>query len=244
MLLMAIEAHLPVDLIVFFDTGMEFPQLYSHMQKVQEYINRDITVVKPNDSFEYLFAEKKVNRKSGSPFANMLGYSWPFLTARWCTAFLKDNPRRQFLRPFQDKYNVFEYLGIAADETHRLTRKCNNRPNVLLPLVENGISEADCLKFCYSKGFTWDGLYEVFDRLSCWCCPFKSLKELRVLYKQFPSLWQKLKALDISTWRSFRPDYSVEQLEKRFIFEDEWLNAGLKIGTKSFYQELKKALSD
>ena len=34
------------------------------------------------------------------------------------------------------------------------------------------------IKYCYEKGFYWDGLYEHFDRLSCWGCPLKNLKEL------------------------------------------------------------------
>lgn len=242
MLLKALEKKNPVDLILFFDTGMEFPHLYRHIERVKNYIRRDITVVKSNDSFEYLFSEKRVNRKIGSPFANQLGYSWPSLRTRWCTEYLKNQPRRQFLRPLREKYEVIEYIGIAADETQRLTRKCNTRRNVRLPLVDDGMSESDCLDYCKAKGFTWDGLYDVFDRLSCWCCPFKSLKELRVLYKEFPALWEKLKALDNSTWRSFRADYSVEQLEKRFLFEDESVRAGAKIGTRIFYEELKKLI--
>lgn len=80
-------------------------------------------------------------------------------------------------------------------------------------------------------------------RVSCWCCPLQSLKELRVLYREFPEQWEQLKRWDSMTWRSFRADYSVKQLEQRFDFEDEWLKTGKHLGTKAFYTALKERLA-
>lgn len=104
------------------------------------------------------------------------------------------------------------------------------------------MTEADCLAYCRKKGYDWGGLYDKFSRVSCWCCPLQSLPELRVLYREFPDLWDQLKKWDQMTWRPFRPDYSVAQLEKRFDFESEWLEAGRKLGTKAFFDALKKRL--
>lgn len=78
------------------------------------------------------------------------------------------------------------------------------------------MSENDCLNYCYNKGLTWGGLYEKFDRVSCWCCPLKNLKELRVIYKEYPNYWCKLKEMDKKTYRKFRVDYSVQELEEKF----------------------------
>ena len=39
-----------------------------------------------------------------------------------------------------------EYVGIAADETKRIKKTC-------YPLVEWGMSEKDCLSYCYAGGF-------------------------------------------------------------------------------------------
>ena len=80
-------------------------------------------------------------------------------------------------------------------------------------------------------------------RVSCWCCPLQSLKELLVLYREFPEQWEQLKRWDSMTWRSFRADYSVKQLEQRFDFEDEWLKTGKHLGTKAFYTALKERLA-
>lgn len=73
---------------------------------------------------------------------------------------------------------------------------------------------------CYDRGFDWDGLYEHFKRVSCWCCPLQRLSELRTLRKHYPELWQELIDMDSRTAYKFKPDYSVEQLERRFAQED------------------------
>lgn len=87
----------------------------------------------------------------------------------------------------------------------RLTLKCNPPIYKWLWFV-----------ISYEKGFYWDGLYEHFDRLSCWCCPLKNLKELKILYKYYPDLWNELKKMDEKAYNQFRADYSVEQLEQKF----------------------------
>ena len=94
----------------------------------------------------------------------------------------------------------------------------------------------------YDHGFDWGGLYEIFHRVSCWCCPLQSLSELRKLYQNFPELWEQLKEWDAMTWRNFRADYSVIELEKRFDFEEEWQKAGNPLKSKAFYSALKDYL--
>lgn len=101
------------------------------------------------------------------------------------------------------------------------------------------------MQYCYDKGFDWEGLYEYFSRVSCWCCPLQSFAELRQLRKYFPDLWQELKEMDNQTWRNFRADYSVEELEKRFQLEEERIQQGLPINghNKSFRCALKERLN-
>ena len=70
----------------------------------------------------------------------------------------------------------------------------------------------------------------------------KFLRELRKLYRHYPTLWEKLKAWDKRTWRNFRADYSVEELEKRFDFEDEWQEAGKPLRSRAFFSALKRRL--
>ena len=247
MLLRMLEEGMQVDIILFCDTGIEFPQLYGHIHKVEQSIGREITTVKADEGFEYLLLQKKVIRKRKTPLAERYGmestgYSWAGSKMRWCTELLKNQPRERYLRKLREQYDVLEYVGIAADETYRLTRKCNRRPGIRLPLVEWGMTEADCLAYCKKRGYDWGGLYEKFGRVSCWCCPLQSLKELRVLYREFPELWKQMKKWDAMTWRSFRADYSVSQLEQRFDFEEEWLASGKPAGGRAFFSAMKARL--
>lgn len=73
------------------------------------------------------------------------------------------------------------------------------------------------------------GLYEKFRRVSCWCCPLQPIGELRILYHDFPALWEKLKEMDrrsiehfenTTVIKKFRADYSVQDLENKFKQED------------------------
>ena len=247
MLLRMLEKGMPVDIILFCDTGLEFPALYDHIKKVETDIHRPITVLRAEEDFEYMFAHKMIRRKRNTQNARRYGmertgYGWAGPKMRWCTEKLKNRPREDYFRSLREEYDVIEYIGIAADETYRIGRKCNQRPGVRLPLVEWGMTENDCLAYCQEHGYDWGGLYDKMRRVSCWCCPLQSLQELRVLYREFPELWAQLKRWDGMTWRSFRADYSVIQLEQRFDFEEEWQRAGNKLGTKAFYSALKKRL--
>ena len=50
----------------------------------------------------------------------------------------------------------------------------------ILKEVEAGRTAKDvCREYCTERGFTWDGLYERFSRVSCFCCPLQGIGELR-----------------------------------------------------------------
>lgn len=140
------------------------------------------------------------------------GYGWATMFCRWCTSNLKNRVIDNYLKKFKSE-GYIEYIGIAYDEPKRVKDKC-------YPLVTWRMTEKDCLQYCYAKGFHWNGLYEHFDRLSCWCCPLKNLKELKILYKYYPELWEQLKQMDNRAYNKFRADYSVEELEKKFKKEE------------------------
>lgn len=234
MLLHLLELGEPIDEIIFCDTGMEFPEMYEHIKKVEEYIGRKITILKSKYTFEYLLLEY---RRTKGRYMDAIGLGWPRLMYhRWCTTTLKTRVLQDFYKFVGDK-NIVEYVGIAADEQNRIKKK-------KYPLVEWGWTEADCLAYCKERGFDWGGLYDIFSRVSCWCCPFQSLKELRLLYEHFPNLWGRLKTLEhgtiLGSGTSFKDnEQTVERLQARFELEKEWLEQGKNIRSKAFYTTLK-----
>lgn len=163
------------------------------------------------------------------------GMSWAGPRNRWCTSVLKVRVIDKYLKELRKEYEIVQYIGIAADEPQRVKE-------FRYPLVEWGMTEKDCLEYCYSRGYDWGGLYEWFSRVSCWCCPLQGLQELRTLRKQFPELWSQLLVWESKTWRNFRADFSVDELDIRFRFEEERIQEGKRIKGKEFFQELKKRL--
>ena len=189
MLLMMLERNMPVDEILFCDTGMEFPAMYDHLQRVEQYTGRKITRLKADKPFLYYFAEHVKEKGKGKC---QCGYGWPRMWIRWCTRLMKQQPTAWYLKTAGD---YIQYIGIAADEPKR---HANITKNTVHPLYDWGITEKQALEYCYSKGFDWGGLYEKFRRVSCWCCPLQRISELGTLYHCYPELWQRLKAIRLT----------------------------------------------
>ena len=72
MLLRLLEENRPVDLILFCDTGVEFPQMYEHINRLETYINRPIIRLKAEHDFEYYFNDYSEKKKSR--FGAVQGY--------------------------------------------------------------------------------------------------------------------------------------------------------------------------
>ena len=215
MLLMMIEKGMQIDEIIFCDTSVEFPQMIHHIDQVEVYIGREIKRLKAPFNFEHYLAyhEKKTGKNKGK-----FGYGWPDHKNRWCTGQLKTNIIRRHLKHYPHRT---EYIGIAADEHYRVYKtKSTTNVTYVMPLYDWGITEKNALAYCYSKGFTWGGLYEKFARVSCYLCPLQRIGELKIIYNEFPELWENMKRLDQLSYRKFRKDYSINELGKKFEGEN------------------------
>ena len=225
-----IERGMPIDCVISADTGMEFPEMYEHLAKVDEFLFRErgihITTLRHPQGFEYLMFEKPMEKprsiekrqRLGLP---MCGYGWPGFRVRWCTGRLKVRLIEKEITRLKKDRNVVQYIGIAADEAWR----CKDKK---YPLVDWGITEAQALQICYDHGFDFGGLYRIYHRASCWCCPMQRIDELRKLRKFHPQLWKHLRELDDRAREQFgpgplgqfKPNWSVAALEERFAREE------------------------
>ncbi len=205
MLFKMLEKGMQVDEVVFFDFGVEFPEMITHVEKVRSMIDVPFTAIKPDCDFEYWMTK---HVKIRGDHKGEVGYGWPDMGRRWCTKIKTDSIDRGRRRDYS-------YQGIAADESHRMQDDEQNR----YPLIEWGMTEKDCLEYCYSLGFRWGGLYEKRRRVSCYLCPLQSLPELKMLWRDYPELWSNMKRLDALSNRKFRPDYTLKELEDRFEAE-------------------------
>ena len=193
MLLKYLELDIHIDEVVFVDTGMEFQAIYDIEQKIIPLLlekNIKYTKLTFDKPFEYYMFEHKVN-------SGKVGYSWCGGRCRWGTA-----KKLQLLN--KHCKNAIQLVGIAFDEQHRVKPNINKR----YPLIDWGMSEKDCLEYCYSKGFYWEEngvrLYDILDRVSCWCCANKNLKELENYRKYLPVYWDKLMEFQNKTSRPMK----------------------------------------
>ena len=250
MLLLMIERGMPIDLVLTADTGMEFPEMYDHLAKLDEYLYRErgihLTMLRHPKGFEYMMFEEEKQKISSIENRQKLGVplygnGWPGVRVRWCTGQLKTHLIAKEVNRLKGKYRALHYVGIAADEPKRIK-------NEQYPLVDWGITEAKALKICYDRGYDWGGLYEIYHRCSCWCCPFQRIDELRKLRHHHPELWQKLRDMDQraiaqfghNPLGQFKQNWTVERLEQRFAAEDAQISVFLSSGKDSTMTEKQK----
>jgi 3'-phosphoadenosine 5'-phosphosulfate sulfotransferase (PAPS reductase)/FAD synthetase len=213
MLLLLLEQNKPIDEVVFFDAGSwDFPEMRHHIDKVEKYTGVKITRLQAQKSFDYWMFEHLVENGKNKGRA---GYGFPSVKLRWCTR----EKIRTINNYISNNYKTIStYIGYAFDEQWRANK--NKDKSNIYPLIESEISENQTLAMCYNYGFTWDGLYEHFRRVSCWCCPLQRISELRKLYNLYPDLWKKLEDMQKRTNSYFRMDGKrVEELTKRFEAE-------------------------
>jgi hypothetical protein len=204
--------------------------MYRQWDKIDQLLYQErgihLTILRHPKGFEWLMFDQPKEKPSTLAAREALGVTpygngWPGIRVRWCTGQLKTHLIQKEVNRIKGAYNALHYVGIAADEPQRIR-------NEVYPLVEWGITEAEALKICYDRGFDWNGLYEIYHRCSCWCCPFQRIDELRKLRRHHPELWVELRELDeraIGQFGStalgrFKDNWTVEQLEQRFAAED------------------------
>ncbi len=230
MLLLMLEKDMPIDIVLFADTGMEFPEMYEHIHKLDEHLFHErglhITTLRHPRGFEYLMFEEPKQKARSLENRKRLGVppygnGWPGIRVRWCTGQLKTHLITKEVNRLKGQYPALHYVGIAADEA----RRCKGER---YPLVEWGITEAQALQICYDRGYNFGGLYEIYHRASCWCCPFQRIGELQKLRHYHPELWARILDMDARARAQFGPgplgqfkqNWSVAQLEERFQNEE------------------------
>lgn len=230
LLILMIEKGLPIDSVLYADTSMEFPEMENHIAKLDDFLFRErglhITTLRHPHGFEWLMFDEPKQKPSCLENRARLGIppygnGWPGMKVRWCTGQLKTHLLTKEVNRLKSEKSALHFVGIAADEAQRCKKE-------QYPLVEWGITEAEALKICYDHGFDWGGLYEIYHRVSCWCCPFQRVGELRNLRHHHPELWARLLDLDKRARAQFGPgplgqfkqNWSVARYDERFARED------------------------
>ena len=218
MLLMLLERGVKIDLVVNITSTWEFPQIVEHVERVKKDTESSVGKwIIANAPFDYYLIYHKTQPTVKHP-EGRTGYGWAGPRCRWCTACkttMLDRIVKLELSQIAavNSINYTRFVGIAADEPKRI----KSDPHIRYPLFEWGITEKEALQYCYDKGYDFDGLYNYFNRVSCFCCPLQSIRDLWTLRKYFPDLWEKLVEKDkLQTGTAtYRNKESFSDLEKK-----------------------------
>jgi len=174
-----LERRMPIDRAVYFECEWDYPQMEDHINRV--IANTGIHIIRVR--YYRHFNEQ------------LACYGWPKSSGGWCTA-CKHGTCMKYIRYI--KGDKTEYVGFSADESHRTQTKWmkDRKWPVRFPLIEAGMGEADSLAYCKSLGYDWGGLYDVFSRVSCFCCPKGGKRKRELTRVHYPCLYDKWVELD------------------------------------------------
>ena len=213
MVLRLMEEQKPLTKCVFYDTGVEFEAIYNNLEKIHPILKEygcELVVLEPKQHFLLSMLAKPVCKGKENEH---YGYDWCGGRARWGT-----EHKMATINTYLKTLGVYkQYVGIAVDEPQRA--RFDNE--TIYPLIAWNMTEADCLEFCKVRGWNWRerdiDLYDILDRVSCWCCANKNMKELKNMYLFLPEYWDLLKGLQSRVDRPFRRDgKTIFDLEKEF----------------------------
>jgi len=207
MLLRMIELGERIDYIVFADTGFEYPELYEYIKKIEKHINRPITILKAEKSFDdWRFGELTRGKDKGK----QRGFPQVLTPCYW----MRESKFKPIDKFRQEHNNAISCIGIASDEKDRVQKDTSLR----YPLIEWGWTEQDCVNYL-NKLKLLNPLYINFKRIGCFMCPKQSDYAKWVTWKQYPELWGKVREFEKENLESTNRNIflrSVEELEKEF----------------------------
>ena len=203
-----VENKLPLDVVVFADTGSEMPFTYDVVERAKVWCGvRGIEFVTVSSRYgkslyDYYFDNETL----------------PSRMRRDCTSKFKIDPIRNYLRERFGKDERFvQYIGISMEEAHRMRSSDVKYCELSYPLVDARIDRDGCVRLCEKEGFLG------VRKSGCFCCPFTKLEGWRSLYREYPELFLRSVKLEenCSNAKVRLTHHPLIELALRFDMEEE-----------------------
>lgn len=199
LMLYLVDQGLPLNEVIFADTGAERPETYEYLKKYTiPYLN------------EKKIPFTTVRNKKTLIERCMQGHSLPDRRYRWSTRDFKIRPIYSYLK---SKAPTRTYMGICYDEIHRVKSSQIEWNTNIYPLVEKRITRLGCVRIIQNHG------WEIPVKSGCFFCPFTSKRGLYEIWLTHPDLWKQAIALEKngSKYPNFIiSDKPLENLEAEF----------------------------
>jgi len=192
-----IEKQMPIDLIMFADTGGERPNTYQHIKIFNEWLvakgYAEIVVVEKvrrDGSRETL--EQECHRRHNLP---SIAYGF-----KSCSQKHKIAPQDKYLnhwKPAKDCWKAgnkaIKYIGYDAGESRRAdnaAKRDDPKYDYRYPLIDWGWEREDCLEAIKNAGLPNPG------KSACFFCPSSKKHEIIDLYNTYPDLMKRAIAIE------------------------------------------------
>jgi hypothetical protein len=179
LLVLLLEEGLPLDEVLFADTGGELPETYAFIDTVRNYLLQ----------FGIPF-RTVMNRIHGRDLYStcMERRVIPSTIWRWSTRDFKVRPIYRYYRSLSRP--VVQYLAIAYDEIERMKDSKVKSVNSVFPLVERKITRKACVEILERAGLP------VPIKSSCFFCPFATLDRWKYIRDRHPELYERAITLE------------------------------------------------
>ena len=178
--------------VVFADTGKQFPEAYQSLGQIEEITGIQIQIVRQDYSFDDFLLKR----------GGMLRQGFTDCSRRMKRSVLKTF-RSQFAYPWEIN------LGYNADEQDRAHdfSERNDRVGKVTwryPLIERDIDRSDTVRYCEQAGFTVVlDMYRKMGRMDCYFCPNQKIAQAQKVMEHYPDLWAEWKRLEQQKGHSF-----------------------------------------
>lgn len=208
---------------VFSDTGVELPETYDYLERLENVLGIEIKKVSALEMFD---VEEKPGRNAFDValYEHFAGFL-PSPRARWCTRVMKIAPFERFVGTDR----AYSYIGIRADENRAgylgngsagaKPVVISERPNItpVYPYKDDGLGLDDVNRILESAGLGLPEYYEWRSRSGCYFCFYQQIGEWQGLKERHPELYERAKTYEVMkngrkyTWVDGR---SLDDLEK------------------------------
>ena len=192
------ERGIPIDLIIFADTGGERPETYAFIETLGEWLSGrglpKITTIQQTRHGEPETLESKCLRQNDMPSV-AYGYGK-------CAVEFKIKPQERHCNNNADCKAMWErgekvnkYIGYDAGEQRRINKNqekhdADKKYAYHFPLLEWGWSREECIDAITRAGLPLPG------KSSCFYCPNNKKAEIERLWKKHPDLFARAVAME------------------------------------------------
>ena len=217
-----IKRGMPLDYILFNDTGYEFEIMYQYVHFIRNKLSLDYNI-KPilNNTSErakriydgWLYGKYTRGAKEG----RVRGWPKQHVPLPWCRRLLKIEATDLWVEENCKGQKVEYYLGYTKEEHNRMVLK----DGFSYPLALWGYGSDECLCYLMENGI-WNPLYDYFDRTGCYLCHLQGKDSFRTIYKHFPAEWAEIKSIENKLIKMNAANIEITHGYTTDLLEKEW----------------------